>query len=323
MTKIAKIQYQYFFFKGDSTLSNEFHFLSSDDHTTIYAKKWCPTQPPIGIIHIIHGMAEHINRYDEYAQHLVQQGWLVVGDDHLGHGHSSPTELGYFGEHPVLHLLDDEVQLFHQVKAQYPQLPYVLLGHSMGSMMAQALLPRLSNQLAGCILTGTTAPHPELIPVWPLVVSLSKTAGHQTGTFFDRLAFGSFSKRFNRHVKYSWLTHDSKIIDSYNRDPWSGFIFTYNGFYALFTLTKMATTADWYHGIRRDLPLLLASGTHDPVGKFGRGPKRLFDQLTHDHFTAVTLHLFDQMRHEILNETDRSTVYDFIDQWLHKNVKII
>lgn len=298
-------------------MSNEFQFLSSDDHTTIYAKKWVPTDTPIGVIHIIHGMAEHINRYEEYAQHLVARGYIVVGDDHLGHGHTSPQSLGYFGAHqPVEHLLADEEQLVRLVHQDYPQLPYFLLGHSMGSMMAQALLPRLDTQLAGCILVGTSATHPELTAAWPLVTSLNRHFGRQTGTFLDKMAFGSFSKRFNRHVKFSWLTHDAAIIDFYNRDPWSGFIFTYNGFYTLFSLMRQVTSDHWFEGIRPDLPILLASGTHDPVGKFGRGPKRFLDQLTNAHFSRVTLRLFDGMRHEILNETDRQLVYRFFDQWL-------
>lgn len=304
-------------------MSNEFHFQSSDNHTTIYAKKWIPKQAPIGIIQIIHGMAEHINRYEEYAEHLVKQGWLVVGDDHLGHGHSSPKQLGFFGlSHPVEHLLTDEVTLLNKMKDQYPELPYVILGHSMGSMMGQALLPKIGDQIDGCILTGTTASHPELGPVWPLVKLSNITVPHKTGTFFDKLAFGSFSKRFNKHVKYSWLTHSKKILKQYTDDPWSGFVFTYNGFYTLFSLTKMATTSTWFNGIPKNLPILFASGAHDPVGKFGRGPQRLFNQLTNAHFSHVTLHLFDQMRHEILNETKRGDVYEFIDRWLDKNVKM-
>lgn len=307
-------------------MSNEFYFQSSDGHTMIYAKKWFPATTPIGIIHIIHGMAEHVNRYNELAHHLTNRGWIVVGDDHLGHGHSVNNlhHLGFFGtDHPVDHLLQDEITLLTTIQADYPSLPYVVLGHSMGSMMAQCLLPHISNRINGCILTGTTASHPELGPVWPLVTALNKFASRRVGYLFDRLAFGGFSKRFNRHVKFSWLTHSLPITEQYYADPLSGFIFTNNGFYTLFSLTKQATTNHWFRGIRTNLPILFASGTHDPVGKFGKGPRHFFNQLTSNHYSAITLQLFTGMRHEILNEDNRIMVYEFIDRWLAKNVKII
>ncbi|BAP86500.1 alpha/beta fold family hydrolase [Paucilactobacillus hokkaidonensis JCM 18461] len=303
-------------------MTTEFHFKSTDRQTNLYAKMWLPENNPVGVIQLIHGMAEHINRYSEFAEFLVNQGFIVVGDDHLGHGHSATNHnLGYFCSGDAVHiLLQDEINLCHKIKKDYPSLPYILIGHSMGSMMAQCLLPILDQDIDGSILIGTSATHPELGPVWPLICALNKVAPHRIGRFLDAMAFGSFSKPFNRHVKFSWLTHSPEIINQYDLDPWSGFTFTNNGFHTLFSLTKRATNPNWVSGIRRDLPILIASGTHDPVGKFGRGPRYHFNLLEKNDFTGVTLKLFDKMRHEILNETDRQQVYQFIARWLGKNV---
>lgn len=299
-----------------------FNFMSADRQTNLYAKTWMPTKEPIGVIQVIHGMAEHINRYQEFAEFLASQGFIVVGDDHLGHGHSATNHnLGYFSHGNAVHLLlQDEINLCHQLKKDYPSLPYVILGHSMGSMMGQCLLPILDHEIDGAVLIGTSAVHRELIPAWPIISMLNQIAPHRVGHFLDAMAFGSFSKPFNRHVKFSWLTHSSEIISQYDHDPWSGFTFTNNGFYTLFSLMKRATSPTWVNGIRPDLPILIASGTHDPVGKFGRGPKYHFDLLTKAGFTQATLKLFAGMRHEILNETHREEVYQFIAQWLGKNV---
>ncbi|KIS03656.1 alpha/beta fold hydrolase [Paucilactobacillus wasatchensis] len=303
-------------------MSTEFHFLSADRKTNLYAKIWRPAKEPLGIVQLIHGMAEHVNRYEEFAQFLTQQGWLVVGDDHLGHGHSATeNHLGYFGQNkPVQFLLQDEINLCLALKKDYSSLPYVLLGHSMGSMMAQCLLPILDQKIAGAILIGTSAVHHELTPAWPLISALNALTPHRVGHFLDTMAFGSFSKPFNRHVKFSWLTHSAEIIKKYDHDPWSGFTFTNNGFYTLFSLMKRATNPNWVTGIRRDLPILLASGTHDPVGKFGRGPHYHLRLLKKAQFHDVTLKLFPGMRHEVLNEIDRQQVYQYIAQWLGQNV---
>lgn len=303
-------------------MTTEFHFKSTDHQTNLYAKLWTPQGNPVGVIQLIHGMAEHINRYREFAEFLTGQGFIVVGDDHLGHGHSATNHnLGYFCSGDAVHiLLQDEINLCHRIKKDYPSLPYVLIGHSMGSMMGQCLLPILDREINGAILIGTSAVHLELGPAWPLICALNKIAPHRIGNFLDAMAFGSFSKPFNRHVKFSWLTHSPEIISQYDLDPWSGFTFTNNGFHTLFSLMKRATSSTWTNGIRHDLPILIASGTHDPVGKFGRGPRHHFNLLEQAGFTDVTLSLFDNMRHEILNEINRQQVYQFIAQWLGKNV---
>ncbi len=303
-------------------MSIEFNFPSSDGQTTIYARKWMPTVAPVGIIQIIHGMAEHIQRYAEFAENLAAHGWIVVGDDHLGHGKTATiSHLGYFGDdHPVEHLQQDEIKLMHLIKKANPSLPYVMLGHSMGAMILQAILRKISFEIDAAILIGTSATHPELLPAWPLISALNKTKPKQIGHFLDRLSFGGFSKSFNKHVKYSWLTHDPLVLKQYEDDPKSGFIFTNNGFYNLLSLTKIATSPHWVDNVRKGLPILIASGTNDSVGKFGKGPEYHFNLLTNAQFKNVTLKLFEDLRHEILNEVSRKEVYQFINVWLKNNL---
>lgn len=303
-------------------MSKDFYFTSTNNTSTIHAKIWQPQGQAQGVIMIVHGMAEHIGRYEEFAQFLTQQHYIVVGNDHLGHGDTDHgAHLGYFGrQHPMATLLADERKLLKIVSQHFPSLPYIILGHSMGTMMVQSLLPQIDHQIAAAILIGSSAKHPELTPAWPLISLLNRYRPHKTGKLLDSMAFGSFSKPFNKHVKFSWLTHDADILAQYTQDPLSGFTFTNNGFYTLFSLTKAATKPTWINHIRHDLPILIASGTHDPVGKFSQGPKYHFDLLTNAHFDHVTLKLFEGLRHEILNERTRSMVYQFIADWLTQNV---
>lgn len=217
-------------------------------------------------------------------------------------------------------VVKDELTLFNRVHQQYPSLPYFIIGHSMGTMMLQRLLPLISGQIAGAVLIGISAPHPELTAAWPIISSLNRLAPTKKGKLLDAMAFGSFSKPFNRHIKFSWLTHDPKILSEYTEDPQSGFVFTNNGFYTLFSLTKEVTRSDWWHGIRSDLPILITSGTHDPVGKFGKGPKYHFDLLNQAGFSRTILQMWQNDRHEILNEVNRHSVYQYIDSWMQQNV---
>lgn len=303
-------------------MSIEFNFPSSDGQTTIYAKKWSPTSKPVGIIQIIHGMAEHINRYNEFAEYLTSQGWIVIGDDHIGHGKTaSHSQLGYFGnQHPVQNLQQDEITLMHLTKNDNPSLPYVMLGHSMGAMLLQSILSKVSYEIDGAIIIGSSATHPELTPAWPIIETLNRVSPTKTGHFLDQLSFGSFSKTFNKHVKFSWLTSDPTILKQYEDDPKSGFIFTNNGFFTLMSLTKIATNKHWVDNVRRGCPILITSGSKDPVGKFGIGPAYHFNLLSNAKFKQVTLKIFENARHEILNETNRPDVYRYLNQWLTNNL---
>ncbi|GEK28917.1 alpha/beta fold hydrolase [Furfurilactobacillus siliginis] len=301
-----------------------FTFPSSDRLHTVEARLWRPesTQPVKGTIQLVHGMAEHIDRYADFAQWLTANGWVVAGDNHLGHGHTGgKTPLGYFGTRaPVDHLIDDEFILTKYLRQNYPGLPHVIIGHSMGSMMTQVFLTRYGHWIDAAVLIGTSAYHPILTLVRPIVSILNSVAPKRPNHFLDNLAFGGYAKRFPEDFPFQWLSANADNVHRYNADPLSGFTFTNNGFKVLFQLTHLATRRHWFDGIPLELPMLITSGEHDPVGGFGQGPKRLLRHLTHAGYTDVTLKTWPQMRHEILNERDHEQVYALILNWIETHL---
>ena len=307
-------------------MKTTFAVTSTDNTTTLRGICWenPATATPRGIVQLLHGMAEHIERYDEFARFLVSQGFIVVGHDHLGHGHSvhqTEPRHGFFTQEKSPDVVvADAYQVTALMQARYPELPYYVLGHSMGSFVLRNYLTLHSQQINGAIIMGTGGPQPALKLALPLVTALNRWAPAQTNHVLDQLAFASFSKHFpEKRSAFDWLSKNQANVDHYLADPLAGFVFTNNGFYTLFHLMARATAKNWFTHVEKTLPLLIMSGEQDPVGDFGRAPRQLAQTLSGAGFSAVTLHLYPQLRHEILQETEKALVMSDIAHWLKKN----
>ena len=303
----------------------EFIFRSSNDKVDVRAVRYIPDGEIKGILQIAHGMVEFIDRYEPFAQFLCSRGFLVTGNDHIGHGGSvnSEDDWGYFGEDGNRHVLEDMHLLTELTKEAYPDLPYFLLGHSMGSFYARQYLGEYGDELKGAIIMGTG--FEPLIKIKGgmavcKVIALFKGWRYRS-TFVNDMAFGSYNKKFEpNRTRADWLTKDEKIVDWYVNEPRCSFLFTLNGYYNMFSGIARLHDRKLLDRVPKDLPVFFVSGEDDPVGTFGKEVIHSAESLKDAGVKDVRLKLYPNDRHEILNETDKETVYEDLYEWLTSNM---
>ncbi|MCR4739368.1 MAG: lysophospholipase [Lachnospiraceae bacterium] len=323
-------------------MKKDFTFPSSDGRTKIHAVKYTSDtgESPKAVLQITHGMVEYIERYDDFAEYMVKQGFMVYGHDHAGHGESVNTkdDLGYFGKEPGKILISDMHTLRCIAAGEYPDLPYFMLGHSMGSYLLREYLavyetgmktdtdgeagPRSLN---GAVIMGTGFISPGRVR---LAVFLTKLVSLVRGeryrsAFLQKLTYDSSYEGYDltgRDPERSWLTKDVEIVKKFYNDPKCNFVFTANGYRGLMEAVKSACSKEDADRISEELPLLLVSGDKDPVGALGEGVKRSEALYREAGIKDVTCRLYKDDRHEIINETDRSTVYKEICEWMQERM---
>lgn len=299
-----------------------FSFASSSGLSDIYACKYTPTDSitPKAVIQIAHGMAEHHERYEDFIEFLTTNGYIVYINDHLGHGRSVShiSELGFFGnENGYLYLVEDMKNLTEIAKSENPDLPVILFGHSMGSMLSRLYTEKYGCLINGVIYCGTTGANPAATAGIAIIKAITKFKGdHHRSDFINNLAFGTYNKKTAKRTTFDWLTTVDSIVDKYIADPLCGFLFTTNGYRDLLTLMLVISRNDWYTSVPLDLPIYLIAGDEDPVGAYGKGVKSVYQGLIDTKHADVTLKMFSGDRHEILNEKDKADVYNCVVQWI-------
>ena len=302
-------------------------YLSHDHKTLIHAVRWIPDQEVKGILQISHGMVEFIERYEEFAEYMTKKGFLVTGNDHLGHGDSvrSKDQYGFFNEkNGNAVLLLDLYQLQRKTKELYPNVPYFLMGHSMGSFLARQYLCLYGKELDGAIIMGTgyhSRFEAKLGMRLTKMIAAIKGWGYRS-KFVNALAFGSYNRKFKPgRTDKDWLTKDEKIVDDYIKDERCQFLFTLNGYYNLFFSLAKLTNKDNIQKMPKNLPVLFVSGEDDPVGNFGKGVKKVVDTFKENGMKRVSCKMYPNDRHEILNELDRKKIYQDLYEWIQKTMK--
>lgn len=299
----------------------EFRFRSTNNAVDVRAVKYIPDGKPIAILQIAHGMVEFIDRYDGFAEYLCSKGFLVTGNDHIGHGGSvnSEEDWGYFGDNGNRHLLDDMHELTKIIRKEYPGLPYFLLGHSMGSFYARQYLGEYGNELKGAIIMGTGfEPLFKVKSGMALCKMIAAFRGwrHRSDLVND-IAFGSYGRKFEPlRTRADWLSKDEAIVDWYVDEPRCSFKFTLNGYYEMFKGIARLHDKKLLAKVPKDLPILLVSGQDDPVGSFGKEVEAAAKSLRDAGVKNVEIKLYPNDRHEILNETDKEVVYVDLYRWL-------
>ncbi|MCI8695967.1 alpha/beta fold hydrolase [uncultured Acetatifactor sp.] len=309
-------------------VKEEFYFDSRDGKSRIHAVRYRPedTGQVRCVLQVVHGMAEYAERYEEFAAYLVERGFVVTGDDHLGHGKSvgQGGKQGYFCEQdPATVLVRDVHRLKKLTEELYPGVPYVLMGHSMGSFITRNYLCRYGTGISGAVIMGTGMQPKAVLDMARLVAGIQKLfcgSGH-VSRLLDRLAFGGYGRGItDRRTAFDWLSRDRERVDRYIADPMCGFTFTVNGFGALFELVLRLYSPENLAAVPRELPVFMVSGDADPVGDYGKGVRRAYDSLVAAGLTDIRLKLYPGGRHELLNETNRSQVMQDICRWVEENV---
>ncbi len=285
-----------------------------------------PQVQPKAILQISHGMCEYIGRYEEFAAFMARNGFVVCGNDHLGHGQTSGKEGtdGFFGETDGRYDVLRDLKTMNQLARQkYPGLPLVLLGHSMGSFFARWFAAEYPQDLDALILSGTGGPNP-LVGFGIQVSSLAakwKGPKYVSG-LVNRLAFGAYLKKVEKpRTPYDWISRDTAIVDRYAADPKCTFVFTVSAFHELFCTLRQVSSLQWAQKIRQDLPVWLFSGDMDPVGDYGEGVKKVAGLLRQAGVKDVRVTLYPGGRHEMLNETGRQQVYEDVLAWAEQHLE--
>ena len=291
----------------------------------IRAGIWMPAGEPVAVVQILHGIAEHIERYETFARYLNERGMLVVAADHMGHGKSIGRDgiQGYF-HGGWFAAVKDAYQLLQETRKQYPDVPYILFGHSMGSFIARTILVKYPDSgISGAILCGTGWQSSALLKVAiPMCNYVCKKDGEKNSSrMLQKLMFGSYNNRVE-HVRTEndWLTRDSRIVDAYNADPLCGFAATAGLYRDMLSGIRYIQQIQSLKEMRKDLPVFFIAGGEDPVGGYGKTVIQTVKAFKNAGMTDVSCKLYPLCRHEILNEINKDEVFGDISKWITANI---
>lgn len=299
---------------------------STDSKNNLNVIIWETEKEPIGVLQIVHGMAEYIDRYDNFAKYMTEQGFNVIGHDHLGHGHSVSDEhdYGFFAEENGDKIIIEDMHSVTQyAREKWEELPNFILGHSMGSFCLRQYLTKYSNDVFGAIIMGTGwIPSTAALLGKTIATNTCKSKGsHTVNPLLIKLTLEPYNKPFApARTNCDWLSRDEKQVDLYVNDKLCGFDFTAGAYKDFFTVLEKIAKNRQLIGMRKSLPILITSGSVDPVGG-KKACEKLNAQYKRCGINDVTLKLWENDRHEILNELDKSDVYRYICNWLKSKIQ--
>jgi len=296
-------------------------YIPSNGKGSLHCGMWKPAAAPKAVVQLVHGIAEHIARYDDFARFLTERGYLVVADDHMGHGGSIGPDgvQGYFCG-GWLSAAADEKSLHDRAAAMYPGIPYIILGHSMGSFLLRTYLYTYPDALSGAIISGTGWQPPLAISAGLALCRAEARRLGETGVspLLVRMMFGSYNRGFDKTRKNDWLTSVSPVVDAYNADPLCGFDATVGLTRDMLTGIQMNENPENLARMEKSLPVLFVSGGKDPVGAQSAGVLQTIDAFKRAGMKNIAIHIYPEGRHEMLNESNRAEVYADILAWLEK-----
>ena len=292
----------------------------------LHVCRWEPEGEPRAVLQIVHGIAEFVERYDAFAQYLNKLGFLVVAEDHMGHGQSINGEgiQGYF-HGGWFNAVADTYQLLSDTKAEYPDLPYILFGHSMGSFMARTILCKYPDSgIIAAVICGTGWQPTFAMPAMIRLVEAICKKGNETqpNEKLQGMVFGSYNGRVEHpRTAYDWLSRDKAIVDAYIAHPLCGFTASagllrdmMQGIYYIQKKENLAR-------MKKDLPVFFIAGGDDPVGSYGKGVKQAAEAFRKAGMTDVSVRIYPLCRHEILNEINKEEIFADVARWVEKQTE--
>lgn len=301
----------------------KFEYSSTNSKTTIHGISYIPNGKIKAIIQISHGMCENIYCYEEFAKYFASRGILVCGNCHIGHGDSinSKDEYGFFADNKGdKYLIEDVHTLTLLIKKRYMNIPYFLLGHSMGSFIARCYISKYGNEIDGALILGTAGPNPLI----DAAINLANTFCLAKGNMFrsrkiNQLSCGVFNSQFKpTKTIYDWTTSNEEICKKYQADSTRNFTFTASGFKDLFKLHKVCNLDKTFENTPKDLPILIMSGSQDPVGENGRGVANVYQKYYLSKHQNLDMRIYKNARHEVLNDFCKDKAYYDIENFIKK-----
>ena len=307
-------------------IHNSFYFPSSDGKTSIHGEEWLPEGAPKAVLQIAHGIAEYVHRYNDFAEFLAENGVAVVGEDHIGHGKSiaeGAPHIYFAKENGWDKVVTDIHTLRKTYGEKYPDVPYFLMGHSMGSFLARTYLIKYPGDVDGAVIMGTGQQSGALVAGGK---AIGKIIGSING--FDKphdvvtnLAFGSYTKGIeNVRTPLDWLSVNEENVEKYIADPMCGEPATVGLFLDMLGGIGFIRKQENVDKMDITKPVLFIAGENDSVGDCGKGVKAAFATFDKAGVKDLTCKLYPGLRHEILNEDCREEVYKYILKWLEERI---
>ena len=311
-------------------MSKTLGYFFADDGVKISYFKWIPDKEIKGIVLIAHGMAEHSERYDDFAGFLNRNAFAVFANDHRGHGKTagSTDRLGFISEENGWEIMvNDFLKMKEEVKSQYPAKPLFALGHSMGTFIIRDIMledkKAVSTDLEGVILSGTGCGLGLMGKIGKLIFKseIGKKGADGKSQLLHDMSFGKYNKSFRpNRTEYDWLSTNNDNVDRYIEDPCCGTVFSASFFRDLAYGIEKVNNFKNIKNINKNLPIFLISGKEDPVGNFSKGVKKVYSNYIKAGIPDIQMNFYEGLRHEILNETGKEKVYKDILNWLIKYI---
>lgn len=306
----------------------EIRKMSCSDSHVLYYHAWIPEGEKVNaVVHLLHGMAEHSLRYDRFARFLNKQGIALYAQDHRGHGLTATKAeetLGWFAqENGWMRVAEDSKELSNLIASDYPQTPLFLMGHSMGSFLTRTIITDTPDLYDGVIIMGTGASMGILGKIGGMIARshVKKYGSKFVDESLNKMSFGSYNKRIpDAQSAFSWLSRDEKEVEKYEDDPLCGFVCTAKFFDDMLEGIGYANSIERAKNLHNDLPILIISGSMDPVGNYGKGLVKVQEFYRQAGIKDLILHLVEGARHELLNETDRDSTMKYLASWLMERV---
>ena len=301
--------------------TTHFHYPSARDGCSIHALEWAPEGPPRGIVHLVHGISEHIGRYDETARFLAEHGFLVCGEDHLGHGRTvTDGSYGFFAPENGWTLAARDVRALRKLEgARHPNLPYFLLGHSMGSFLTRTYLILWPGTVSGAVLMGTGQEPAPLVALGKRISALEcrRLGPRGVSPLVHTLSLGAYNRRFRpSRTPSDWLSRDPAEVDAFLADPLCQSRPTVSLFRDMMGGLQLIARRDQLARMDPSVPVCFLSGQEDPVGGMGRGVEQVVRMFQDAGCRALSLHLYPGARHELFHEQNRREVWADLLDWL-------
>lgn len=298
-------------------------FYGSKGGGRIHGCRWEPKGQPKGVVQIVHGIAEHIDRFESVAIYLAELGYVVVAEDHMGHGRSISEDCpqgcfngGWFAA------VEDTRTLMRYSMNKYPGIPYILIGISMGSFMVRTLLTQYPNSgVSGAVLCGTAWQDRMVLRTGRMACDVAyRLSGDKApSTMLQKLLFGGYNRGIrNPKSPNAWLCRDEDVVRIYDEDPLCGFAASAGLYRAM--MEGLVYIQDPRHiaAMDKSLPVLFLAGDRDPVGNYGKGVETCAQAFRDAGMEQVTVKIYPEDRHDVLNELDKLTVWTDLTQWMEE-----
>ncbi|GBU10836.1 hydrolase [Erysipelotrichaceae bacterium] len=300
----------------------ETRYLTSHDGTQIFIRIWVIPMPK-AIIQIVHGMAEHSERYCDFAASCNAAGFSVYATDHRGHGQTvkNARDFGYIGENGFENMVEDEFALLNDVQTKIAgEIPYFILGHSMGSFLVQRFIQKHSENIAGALIIGSTGYNKNTRLGQKVAALFEKITKDKPSRLLEKIIFTGYNSKTAKKTDFDWLATDETVVANYITDDFCGNTFPPSFYNQLMAFLGKIADINERRQILPNFSIFILSGAADPVGLYGKGVQELFWQYEDVGLTNITMKIYPKSRHEILNDIEKAEVYDDIKNWILERI---